>query len=121
MSESNNTLKNATVILVSLVTLVIAVGSILLAAGSVVGDIDQNKGDIVKLENITDIHTTEIVQGKLDRQKQAQTANNTLNVLTSLNNKLDNFDNKLDSMSETLNAQATDIALIQQAQNKGTK
>jgi hypothetical protein len=114
MAETNNALKNATLILAALVGLVIAVGSILLACGSVVGDIDQNKDDIGQLETLTSIHTTEIVQGKLDRQAQATTAKNTLDVLSSLNTNLN-------SMSKTLNAQAIDIALIKQHQNKGTE
>jgi hypothetical protein len=114
MAENNNTLKNATVILMSLVTLVIAVGSILLACGSVVGDIDQNKDDIGKLETLTEIHTTEIVQGKLAMVKQAQTAATTLNVLNSVNSKLDNI-------QKLQGTQAIDIALIKQYQNKGTK
>jgi hypothetical protein len=103
----NNTLKNATVILSSIVVLVIAVGSILLATGSVVGDIDQNKDDIGKLETLTGIHTTEIVQAKLAMQKQAQTATSTLNVLSSVNSKLD-------TIQKLQGKQATDIALIKQ-------
>jgi hypothetical protein len=112
MAETNNTLKNATIILTSLVMLAVAVGSILLACGSVVGDIDRNKDDIGQLETLTGIHTTEIVQAKLAMVKQAQTAKSTLDVLTSVNSKLDNI-------SKVQGEQAIDIALIKQYQNKG--
>lgn len=114
--QSSNLLKNVTIICCSLITTAIVIGGLFVAAGSIVGNVDTNTREIVKVRAVQDIHGREIVQGKLNDQKQAQTATNTLNVLTTLSSQI--------GAIVTLQAtQTTDIALIKQHQenNKENK
>jgi len=113
MAEGSNFVRNLVAIACSVTLVAIALGGILLACGSVVGNIDQNANKIVKLENKTELHDKEIVEGKLSRQSQASLQTNTLNVLSSVNSKLE-------SIQSVQGKQATDIALIQQT-IKGTQ
>ena len=108
MAESDsNFLKNLVVVVCAIVVASIAVGGVLIACGSVVGDIDTNKNNIVDLTATQKIHAKEIVQGKLNDQKQQALSANTLNVLSSLNTNLE-------AIKAVQNTQATDIALIKQ-------
>jgi hypothetical protein len=108
MSEtSSNVLKNIIIVACTLVVTTIAIGSILLACGSVVGDIDRHERDITKLDATVELHGKEIVQGKLNDQAQAALTTNTLNVLTSVNTKLA-------TIIQVQGSQATDIALMKQ-------
>ena len=108
MAESQSSvLKNVISICCMLIATAITVGALLLACGSVVGDIDQNKTKNLKQDAILELHDKEIVQSKLNDQHQAALSTNTLNILTSVNTKLE-------AIMAVANKQATDIALIQQ-------
>jgi hypothetical protein len=109
MAESSNMFKNIVAISCMIIATAITVGALLLACGSVVGDIEDNKDDIVKIDVTLELHAKEIVQGKMDRTAQATVTKNTLNVLTSINTKLE-------TVIQIQGVQATDIALIKQAQ-----
>lgn len=105
--ESSNFLKNSVTIACTIIVTAITVGGLLIACGSVVGDIDANKTTIGKHTATLELHAKEIVQGKLNDQKQAALSTNTLNVLSSVNTKLE-------SIIATQSRQATSIALIEQ-------
>ena len=108
MSESQSSiLKNGIAICCMLIATAITVGALLLACGSVVGDIDQNKNTLGEHGATLKLHGQEIVQSKLNDQAQAALSTNTLNVLTSINTKLE-------SVITVQAAQATSIALIEQ-------
>lgn len=113
-SQSSNLLKNLVIISCTLIATTIAVGSLFIAMGSIVGDIDRNTAVNAKQDATLELHGKEIVQGKLNDQQQAQTATNTLNVLNSINTKLEN-------VQSNQNAQATKLAVMAkefQMQNK---
>lgn len=107
--QSSNLFKNLIVICSSLILTVIAIGGIVLACGSIVGDVDNNKRVNIKQDATLEIHGREIVQGKLNDQKQAQTATNTLNVLTTLSSQIG-------TIVKTQNTLTTNVALIKQYQ-----
>lgn len=108
MAESNsNFLKNLVAVVCAIIVAAIAVGGVLIACGSVVGDIDDHEIRLGKHDATLELHAKEIVQGKLNDQKQAALSTNTLNVLSSLNTNLE-------TIKTVQNAQATDIALIKQ-------
>ena len=106
-SSSSSIIKSSVTVGCTIILTAITVGGLLLACGSVVGDIDQNKTTIGKHTATLELHAKEIVQGKLNDQKQAALSTNTLNVLTSVNSKLE-------SIIQMQGIQSTDIALMKQ-------
>ena len=107
VNRESNLMKNLIVISCTLIVTVISIGGILIACGSVVSDIDQNKTNIGRHDALLEIHGKEIVQGKLNDQKQAALSTNTLNMLSSVNTRLE-------AVMQGMNTQSMDIALIKQ-------
>ena len=86
MADKN---RNPVTIGCTLIVTVIAIGGIFMACGAVTSDIKDNKDHIGILEANDDDQDMEIVNLRINAEKQQATADSTLNVLTSINTKLE--------------------------------
>lgn len=95
--------RNVVAVACTVIVTVIAVGGVLLSCGAVTGDIKENKDDIVVLQAADKEKGEHIVNLQMNYVKQQATADNTLNVLTSLNTKMESFQ-KVQSEQATIQA-----------------
>jgi hypothetical protein len=80
--------KNIITVACTVIGTFIAIGSILYACGSVVGEINDNKDDISTLQQNDSRQDTDIVNLRIGAEKQQSTADSTLSVLTGIHEEM---------------------------------